>query len=267
MNRGRLLHALARGLCSPQQCTNVLEPAIADLQHDPDRLAGYRAFWISLADSLAHDIWERDSRALLGQAAAAFVGIIAMSAVVEAAVMRSPVRAAVQSVPYVYWYALASSATLVWVVPLAIAPAVLYGRRRAPQAAGVAGLTAAAFGVGLTLVASGWIAPAIERAGIVRQHGTFDAATHGRFQTAPSVVDLDRMSTATSLPSLIRDAFAPPVHRFPGYPNYVAPEDAFALEGHWRDLKFRLTLLALSALSGLVGLRARSLAWTISVRT
>jgi hypothetical protein len=264
MNRGRLLHALARRLCSPERCTNVLEPCIADLQRDSDWLAGYRAFWVSLADSLAHDVWERDSRALLGEAAAAFVGMIAMSAVAEAVVMRSPLRAAVRGVPYLYWYALASSATLVWTVPLAIAPAVLYGRRRAPRAAGVAGLTAAAFGVCLTLAASGWIAPAIERAGIVRQHQAFDASTRGRFQTSPLEVDLDRMSTAKSLPNLIRGAFAPPAHRFPGYPNYVAPEDSLAREGHMRDLKFRLLLLLASVLSGIVGLRARSLAWMVT---
>jgi len=263
MNRGRLLHALARRLCSPQRCANVLEPAIADLQHDSKRLAGYRAFWISLADSLAHDVCERESRVLFGQAAAAFLAMIAMSAAVEAAVMRSPLRAAVHAVPYLYWYALASSATLVWIVPLAIAPALLYGRRRAPQAAGVAGLGAAAAGVVLSLAASGWIAPAIERAGIVRQHEAFQAATNERFETVPLEVDLDRMSTAKSLPSLIKGALAPPAHRFPGYPNYVAPEDRFSHDAHWMDLKLRLLLLLVSVLSGIVGLWARSLAWTV----
>lgn len=263
MNRGRLLHALARALCSPQRCVNVLEPAIADLQHDSNRRAGYRAFWISLVDSLAHDLCERDSRALFGQAAAAFLATIVMSEALEAAVMRSPLRAGVRAVPYLNWYALASSATLVWIVPLAIAPALLYGRRCAPQAAGVAGLCAAAAGVFLSLAASGWIAPAIERAGIVRQHEAFQAATNKRFETVPLEVDLDRISTAKSLPSLIKGALSPPAHRFPGYPNYVAPEDRSSHEAHWMDLKFRLLLLLASVLSGVVGLRARSLAWIV----
>ena len=76
-------------------------------------------------------------------------------------------------------------------------------------------------------------------------------------------VDLDRMSTAKSLPSLIKGALAPPAHRFPGYPNYVAPEDRFSHDAHWMDLKLRLLLLLVSVLSGIVGLWARSLAWTV----
>jgi hypothetical protein len=260
VTRGRLLHALARRLCSPQRCVNVLEPAIADLQRDSNRVAGYTAFWIAFADSLARDVWEPDSRELFGQAAAVFMGLTATSALVEAAVMRSPLRSALQHVPYVYWYALASSATLVWIVPLAIAPALRYGRRHAPHAPGVAGVVAAAVGVCVALAALGWIAPAIERAGIVRQHQAFEMATHGRFQTVPLAVDLDRMSGAKSFPSLITGALAPPAHRFPGYPNYVAPEDRSSHESHWMDLKLRALLLVASIVSGIVGLSPRSLA-------
>ena len=55
-----------------------------------------------------------------------------MSAAVETAVMQSPLRAAVHAVPYLYWYALASNATLMWIVPLAIAPgrSMVVGARR-----------------------------------------------------------------------------------------------------------------------------------------
>lgn len=257
---GLLLLRFARALCSPARCANVLEPAIADLQHDRRYARGYAAFWRSFAECLVRDAIDPASTALLTNAFAAFAGVLVMSAGVETVVMHSHrLRAALPSVPWIGWYALSSSATLVWMAPIAIAPALLYGRRRSPASPGVASVAAAVAGVCLSIASWGWIAPAIERRDIVRQHAAFKAANHGRFAERPVEWELDRSSSAKSLPNLVGSALAPPAHRFAGYPNYVAPEDQGAHEAFWLDLRFRLILVLLSSASALLGVKARTI--------
>ncbi len=68
---GDTLHRIARSSCSSELCGQVLEPAIADLQHQYAHagrarlrplLGGYAAFWWSFASCLARDAVSRESR-------------------------------------------------------------------------------------------------------------------------------------------------------------------------------------------------------------
>jgi hypothetical protein len=262
---GSLLLRIARGLCSPGRCAGVLEPLIADLQHELrsahgiDRLrrlgSGYCAFWPTFAACAARDVAERDSRVFLASAAKFFAVVVCASFVLEAIGMRWPAsRALIVRHPYIGWYALSSSATLLYAVPIGILPALAFGRYRSRPTSAAVGLLAATAGVLLTAAAAGWIAPAIERASIVRQHAALVAATPPRMAAPPSLdLVLWQSSTAKSIPVLVRDALAPPPHRFPGYPHYVAPEDAMAHDGHWRDLRFRMLLVLCAAVCGTIG--------------
>ena len=157
---------------------------------------------------------------------------------------------------YVGWYARFQSATLMFVVPMAIVPALRYAIRLGSPAACATRVAAVVFGLILVTVASGWVAPALERMKTRRMWDDFAAQTHGRYYMEPIDVVFDRSSTAKNLPGLIRAALSPPAHRFPGYPNYVAPEDRFAQLGYWRDLKFRGLLLTIAAFMSTFALRS-----------
>ncbi len=272
MNTGWMLLRMARAFCSVEECERVLEPAIADLQHDVRsavgiirlrKLAGgYAAFWSAFTLCVVHDLSTPESVRFLGRTAAVFAAIVGSSFALEWMLVSANsvirVTALVFSIPYVGWYARFTSATLMFVVPIAGLPALRHARKRARSVAGVTGFSGVAVGVVLTVFASGWLAPALERAKIVRQHRDFVQRTHGQFYLSPIEVTLDRNSTSKSLPDLVRAALAPPAHRFPGYPNYVAPEDRFSHDGHWRDLRFRALLVLISAAAGTIGLRLRT---------
>jgi hypothetical protein len=146
--------------------------------------------------------------------------------------------------PYVGWSVYINSATLTFGVPLALLPALWYAARRSHSSRSTVALATIALGIMLTFVSSGWIAPAVVSG---------NARTPTRFDSCPD---------CEAWPELIRGALAPPIHRYPGYPNYVAPEDRGAAEWHRSVIKERLLLLVLALISGLcgwwIGARARA---------
>ncbi len=90
---GDYLLLISRAACSPRLQLNVLEPAIADLQHDVANapsaatrvralVTGYAAFWLSFGSCLRRDAVASESRGSLRAAGAAFamtVGVLAAS--------------------------------------------------------------------------------------------------------------------------------------------------------------------------------------------
>jgi hypothetical protein len=268
MAAGDTLQRLARALCSDDLCDRVLEPAIADLQHDGGSLAGYAAFWRSLAWCVARDACARESRPFHIRAAVAFaitVGVIGAAEVVFLHTgfgLRQGALRVLYWVPFmrlIRWSAWLDTGTLMFGVPLAMLPTLWYSARRNPTLPSAAALGTIAVGVLMTLLSSGWIAPAVVRTESIIQRerrlvsgeGIVTYARYSRFDWGPE---------AEAWPELVRGAFAPPIHRFPGNPTYVALEDRGVAAYHRTVIKERLLLLALALLSGLLGwwLGARS---------
>ena len=138
MARGERLHRIARALCSPGLCERVLEPAIADLQHDPS-IGAYAAFWRSLAWCCVRDASAPGSREFRVHAAAAFAIAIAVIGVSEVVFLHTELglRGAALRVlywgpfmRYVGWSARIDTGTLMFGVPLAMLPALWYAARR-----------------------------------------------------------------------------------------------------------------------------------------
>lgn len=269
-NVGTVLHRISRTLCSPRLQRAVLEPAIADLQHDyagargtalraRALVSGYAAFWQALASCIVRDASTVDARGYFGRAAVAFGLTVAAVATAEALLMQPwALRGDILRLllthgtllRYVGWRAHLDSLTLTYGVPLAMFPAMFAAAhpRRAAPATVVVTLIA---GVSLTIVASGWIAPALVRWEGARERAAFIAATGGRLYLAPDGGDL--CPDCEAWPALIRGAWAPPYHRYPGYPNYVAPEDRGAAESHRGVIRERLLLIAFAWVVGLAG--------------
>jgi hypothetical protein len=270
---GDALHRIGRNLCSCDLCSRVLEPVIADLQHEYEHadgaaerffalLGGYAAFWRSFGWCLARDAAAQESRGYLGAAAAAFVITVGTLAAGEMLFLHTTqgLRTAALRVlywgpylPYVGWSAWINVATLMFGMPLAMLPALLYATRRRAAITPGAALAAIAAGTLLTIVSSGWIAPAVVRRDGIRQHDQFVDSTGGRHQIPR--IDFDGCPDCQSWPGLIRGAVAPFKHRYPGYPNYVAPEDRGLPEWYRSVLRERLLLIVFAILAGLIGWR------------
>jgi hypothetical protein len=272
---GDTLHRIARNVCSSDLCSRVLEPAIADLQHDHPHahgtagrlralLAGYAAFWRSLAWCVGRDAVSRESRDGLADAASAFVVVAGTLGACELLFLHTTpgLRMATLRVlywgpflPYVGWSAWIDTGTLVFGPPFAMFPALLYATRRSVAFTPGAALLAIALGALLTIASSGWIAPAVVRANTVRQYNRFIADSGGHNKIAIASVDFHGCPDCSAWPDLIRGAFAPLKHRYPGYPNYVAPEDRGLPEWYRAVLRERLLLIALAISAGSIGWR------------
>jgi hypothetical protein len=267
---GDTLHRIARSGCSSELCSGVLEPAIADLQHQYAHagrvqrgalLGGYAAFWCSFLWCLARDAGTKESRAHLVRTGAAFALVVGVMAAAEALFLHTDDnlrQAALRALywgpvlPYVGWSARLNTATLLFGVPLAMFPVLLFAaRRRANVTSGTALLTVAA-GTLLTIVSSGWIAPAVVRWDAIRARERTIIARSDGFRASP-MMGFEECPDCSAWPGLIRGAIAPLKHRYPGYPDYVAPEDRF-LPGWYRSvIRERLLLIAFAMLAGLAG--------------
>ena len=270
---GIALERIARVCCSRELSQRVLEPAIADLQHEyahaatsAERqralLGGYAAFWRSLARCLARDAVSRESHGYLVAAAVAFVVVVGALGTCEALLLHTApgLRTATLRIlywgpylPYVGWSAWIKTGTLMFGLPFAMLPAILHATRRGAAFTPGAALLAIAAGTLLTIASSGWIAPAIVRRDEIRQHDSFVASNGGRYQIPP--IDFDGCPDCQAWPGLIRGAFAPLKHRYPGYPKYVAPEDRGLPEWYRSVARERLLLAVFAILAGLIGWR------------
>jgi hypothetical protein len=273
---GDTLHRIARGGCSSELCSRVLEPAIADLQHQYAQsrrawlrplLGGYAAFWWSFASCLARDAVSRESRGGVSAAAVAFALVVGALGACEMLLLHTlpDIRMATFRVLYggshlpyagwtawIGWSAWIDTGTLMFGVPLAMFPALLHAARRGAAFAPGAALMTIALGTLLTIASSGWIAPAVVRRDAIRQHGRFVAGTAGQ-NVRIRPIDLDGCPDCQAWPDLIRGAAAPLEHRYPGYPNYVAPEDRGLPEWYRAVIRERLFLIAFALLAGLAG--------------
>ena len=151
------------------------------------------------------------------------------------------------------------TATLRYGVALAMFPAMAYARTRSNRRTPAAGAAAIAVGTLLTLASSGWLAPAVESRQAVREHEDFVRGTNGRIYTLPLDVTLATSPMTKPWPALIRGAFEPAPHRFPGYPWYDAREDKAAHDSHWWEIRERVFISVVGVLVALFG-------WTLGAR-
>lgn len=265
MTPGFLLGRIARAVCSADPCRRVLDPAIADLQHDYARApstrrrisalaAGYAAFWQSLGWCVVIDARSRESREFNVRAAVAFAITVATLAAVEELMMHASLATnsfVVRHVWYVGFSAMSDTATLRFGVPLAMFPALFYATRRSAGFTRAAAIRTIALGAVVTVASSGWIAPAFERWKGARQRDAFLRDTGGRIYLPP--VEEHAYPPNDSWPDLFRGAVAPDRHRYPGYPTYVAPEDRGLREFYRMTIYDRLFLIDLALLAGLLG--------------
>lgn len=264
-----MLGRLAGAMCSADLCRRVLEPAIADLQHDytratdfPGRLRalfrGYSAFWLSFGWCFAQDAFTRDANEFNTRAAIAFLIAVGAAAAAEALLMHGSQasRGFILMHPtYVGFSARTDTATLRFGIPLALFPALFYATRRVPRFTPAAALRTIALGTMLTIIASGWVAPSFERWQSLRQRDAFTLATGGRYYLPPIEWYLDDYPESKTWPDLIRGALAAPRHRFPGYPVYNAQVDRDLDRFHRRVIYDHVLLVVLAIVTGLLGWR------------
>jgi hypothetical protein len=269
-NVGTVLHRISKILCSPRLQRAVLEPAIADLQHDyagargaalraRALVSGYAAFWRSFGWCLGRDAVASESRDFLVAVGAAFAITVTIIAASEVLFLHTDARLHIVAMhvlysghygAYVGWSALNNTATLTFGVPAAMFPAVFFAARRRTIAAPVAPLLTIATGAVLTIISSGWVAPAIVRLNQIQHYGH---APRGLPETESLESQLDAYPDGKAWPALIRGASAPLRHRYPGYPNYVAPEDRGLPQWHRSVIRERLLLIVLASIAGLTG--------------
>lgn len=270
---GRWIHRIAVALWSSATCERFLEPAIADLQHDSARATtpaqharalanGYVAAWVGLAACAVHDSSRAESRAFSTRARTVFLLTVSIAFVLESVLMHTSIvtrRYVVSRVPYVGFAAMTDTATLRFGVPLAMFPAIFDAACRAAAPLRGATVRAIALGALATFVASGFVAPALDRIRAIRDRDAFVAAT-GRYDMQPPLEwQLDRYPPAKSWPALIRGAVAPPPHRFAGYPTYVAPEDQGLQRRHRQEICERTVVVVLAVAFGAFGWTAARL--------
>lgn len=267
MTPGRLLARFVGAMCSADLCSRVLEPAIADLQHDymratgfPRRLRalfrGYASFWQSFSWCFAQDAFTRDANEFNARAAVAFLIAVAAATATEVLLMHGSQisRGLVLRHPtYVGFSALTDTATLRFGIPLAMFPALFYASRRVAHLTPAALLRTIALGTLLTVVASGWVAPSIERWRSLRQREAFTLATGGPYYQPPIEWLLDDHPESKTWPDLIRGALAAPRHRFPGYPAYNAQVDRDLDRWHRFVIYDHVLLIVLAIFCGLLG--------------
>jgi hypothetical protein len=268
MRPGTTLHWLARLTCTSDRCDRVLEPALADLQHDWSTsrswsalLRSYLVFWQSWGLCLLQDVIAPESRLFSVAALIAFALTVAGIALIELVLMHGSVavRRLIISVPSrVVSAAMFDTATLRYGIPLAIGPAVVYATWRTTRVAPAAYLTAAALGMFVTVLSSGWIAPTLIRYDMTQQHDRFarwaahapSSSTQGWYVPP---LDFSTFQPAKPWPELIRSAAAPPEHQSALMPRYVAPGEENRPAADRREIVERLLLLLLALGSTVIG--------------
>ena len=135
---------------------------------------------------------------------------------------------------------------------------MLYATRRTTRVAPVAYASAAALGVFVTVLSSGWIAPTLIRYDMTRQHDRFARwAAH-----APSTsrqgwyvppLDFSSFQPAKPWPELILSAAEPPGHPSALMPRYVAPGEEERPAADRREMIERLWLILLAFGSAVLG--------------
>jgi hypothetical protein len=282
---GRHLYRFACTSCSDFLRENVVAPAIADFQHQYAAAAGtaarihalvsgYTTVWRTLAWCLVRDARSPESRAFHSMAATAFLVAVGVTASIEYLLFETnaAIHRLAMYVPYLYWSYLSTTTTLEFGVPLAMFPALLFARAQSGRPA-AASLTTCAAAMLLTLASTSWLAPTVARQRTIRSHGEYVRATGGRLYIDPLEWALDRSPESKSWPALVRGARRGPVHRYPGYPHYVAPGDAMLPHAHRQEILNRLFLAALGLLAAILGwivgahyalTRMSGLAWWMS---
>ena len=98
MRPGTTLHRLARLTCTGERCDRVLEPALADLQHEwlaakswSALLRNYAVFWQSWGTCLLQDAIAPESRSFAAITLIAFAITVAGAALIEVMLMHSSI--------------------------------------------------------------------------------------------------------------------------------------------------------------------------------
>jgi hypothetical protein len=268
MQPGTRLRRMARLTCSSDHCDRVLEPALADLQHEWSAsnnwwalLRSYAAFWRSWGVCVLQDATALESRSFGGAALGAFALTFAGMALIEFVFMHGnfATRRLILSIPSrLVSAAMFDTATLRYGVPLAMGPAVLYATSRSTRVAPAAYLIPAALGMFLTVLSSGWIAPTLIRHDMTRQYeGYARWAVHAPsssvrgWYTPP--LDFSSFQPAKSWPELIRSAVEPPRHQSALMPWYVAPGEENRPAADRHEIIERVFLVLLAFGSAVVG--------------
>ena len=272
MRPGRLLHRLSIA-CSTATRERVLEPLLADLQHEwadrrdvPSLLSGYIAFWAALAlcstRAALAEARRPPSTDLAVHAAVGFGVAVAAAAIVETAILYALTAARPLLAPELGlrpFLLIDQARALALAVPLATLPALLYGRSRAdhPRAADAAKLIV--IGVALSVAVTGWITPWAMRRQTLAAIGITQAieARHDRDGT---------WDEGSAERALRRSGRLPPepspealVGSMPSGKSWPALLLATSRSsGRWRlayarDVNHRASLLALTIALGLLG--------------
>ncbi|HEX7797900.1 MAG TPA: hypothetical protein VF456_26240 [Vicinamibacterales bacterium] len=269
MRPGTTLHRLARLTCSSDRCNRVLEPALADLQHYwstsrswSELLRNYAVFWQSWGTCLLQDVIAPESRSFSTAAVTAFALTVAGTALLELVLMHGSIdirRRIISVSSRVACAAMFDTATLRYGVPLAIGPTLLYATwRTTTRVAPAAYLTAAALGMFVTVLASGWIAPALIRYDMTQQHDGYarwaahapSSSTQGWYVPP---LDFSWFAPAKPFPELILGAIEPLRRQSELMPLYVTPDEEKRSSADRREIFERLFLVLLAFASAVVG--------------
>lgn len=268
MRPGTMLRRIARMTCASDRCDRVLEPALADLQHgwsaSPSRWAlmrSYAAFWQSWGACVLHDTVAPPSRSFGGEALTVFVLTVAGTASIEFVLMHSgfAMRHVILSVhSRVVSAALFDTAAWRYGVPLAMGPAVFWATWRARRVAPAAYLMTAVFGMFVTALSSGWIAPTLIRHVMTRQHE--DYARWAAHAPSSSVrgwyvppLDFSSFQSAKLWPELMLSAAEPPRHQSALMPRYITPTEENRPSYDREEIMERLFLVVLAFGSAVAG--------------
>lgn len=267
MKPGAVLHRMARVTCTSDRYERVLEPALADLQHEWNGsrsrsalLRNYAAFWQSWGACILRDATSCESRSFDGAALTAFALTIAVAWLMEFALMHASLAShrLMRHVPYIGFYAMFDTATWRYGVPLAMGPALFYAASRTIRDVPAAHLTTIALGALFTVISSGWIAPELIRRDLTRQHDAFARwAAHAPSSSINGIyvppLDFSQFQEAKPWPELIRSATEPPRHPSSLMPWYVAPGEEKRPAADRQEIMDRLFLVLLAFGSGVAG--------------
>ncbi len=268
MRPGTTLHRIARLTCTRDRCDRVLEPALADLQHEWAAsnswwvlVRSYVAFWQSWGACVLRDAAAAESRSFSATVLTALALTVAVTASIELVLMHGSfaIRHLILSVPFrVVFAARSDTATLRYGVALAMGPALFIATWRTQRVAPAAYVTAAGLGIVLTVISSGYIAPALIRLEMIRQHDSF--ARWAAQAPSSSVrgwyvppLDFSSWEVAESWPDLIRSAAEPPRHESALVPWYVTPDEAARPARDRQEIMERLLLIPLTLGSAVIG--------------
>jgi hypothetical protein len=184
-----------------------------------------------------------------------------VTAAIEIALMHGSlaIRRLILTVPSrVVFAARSDTATLRYGVALAMGPALCYATWRTQRVAPAAYVTVAALGIVLTVLASGYIAPALIRREMIRQH---DSYARWAAQAPSSSVrgwyvpplDFSSWEVAQSWPDLMRSAAESLRHESALVPWYVAPGEDTRPARDRQEIMERLLLIPLTLGSAVIG--------------